>query len=159
MAILDETTHLQRLQTLHDSVLAPPVTLDQEIDHAIAECVAAFVVDLETGVIVRATTPAELLFGFDPGELKGKMIHDLVPVEMRAAHRVWFKRYAELPSTRPMGVRGVRIKGLGKDGREFPVEIGLAATSINGIHVAIALVLPMVLRELMTGVMPVVRSE
>lgn len=149
MAILDETTHLQRLQTLHDSVLAPPVTLEQELDHAIAECVAAFVVDLQTGIIVRATTPAEVLFGYQPGELKGKMIHDLVPQDVRNAHRVWFKQYADSPSTRPMGARGVRLKGLGKDGLEFPVEIGLATTDINGIHLGIATVLPMVLRERM----------
>lgn len=153
---------MERLQTLHDSVLAPPITLQQELDHAIAECVAAFVVDLQTAVIVRATTPAEILFGYEPGELKGRMIHDLVPADLRNAHRVWFKQYADAPSTRPMGVRGVRLKGLGKDGLEFPIEIGLAATHINGIDLAIATVLPMVLRERLmdqTGSMPVARMD
>ncbi len=149
---------LERLKTLHDSMLAPPVTLDQEIDHAIAECSNAIVVDMQTGIIVRAKQSAEIMFGYGPGELKGKSIHDLVPVDVRQLHRVWFNQYAANPTSRPMGGRGVRLRGVTKDGTEFSVEIGLAAAQVNGITVAIATVLPMLLRERLvdqTGGMPV----
>lgn len=152
----------ESLQKLYDSVIAPPQSLDQEIDHAIAETASAIVVDMETAIIVRAKRPAEILFGYDEGELTGKSVHELVPADLRPAHRVWFSQYAENPTSRPMGGRGTRLRGVTKDGQEFPVEIGLAAVAVNGFHVAIATVMPMVLRERLidqTGEIPIVSGS
>jgi protein-histidine pros-kinase len=136
-----DDTAMGRLQKLHDSFLAPPKSLDQEIDHAIAETTAAIAVDMETGVIVRAKRPAEILFGYDPGELQGKMIHDLVPQDVRAAHVVWFKQYADNPTSRPIGGRSGRLRGLTKQGTVFPADIALVAAEVDGMKIAIATVL------------------
>jgi PAS domain S-box-containing protein len=153
---------LDRLQKLHESVIAPPKSFDQEVEHAIAQNCIAIVVDMQTGVIVRATRPAEILFGYGDGELKGRMVHDLVPDEDQPMHRVWFAQYAANPTSRPMGGRGRRLRGKAKDGMLFPVEIGLTAAEIDGLNIAIAFVLPMVLRERevdKTGETPIVSGS
>lgn len=138
---------LDRLQSLSDSVMLATPSLQQGIDHAIATHTTAIVVDLQTSAIVWATAPAEALFGYGPGELKGRPVHDLVPRDVRHLHRQWFSEYAENPTNRPMGGRGIRLKGVTKDGTEFPVEIGLSVADLNGFHIVVATILPMALRE------------
>lgn len=142
---------LARLQTIHDSICRPVRTLEDDINHAIAENSNSIAVDLGTGIIVLVKRPAEILFGYEPGELLGRSVHELVPERFREAHKMWVEQYRMSPTSRTMGSRGMSLRGLHKDGYEFPVEISLAAVHIDGLHIGIATVIHMVDRLEMSG--------
>lgn len=157
-----ENPAMDRLQALHDSFLAAPKNYDDAIDRVLAQSISYVAIDLSTQVIVRANKPAELLFGYEHGELIGKSVNILVPKETQPGHAVWIDQYADAPTNRPMGARGRRLLGVRKDGTRFPVEIGLTTADVDGIRLGIATILPMVLREReidQTGEIPIVSGS
>jgi len=78
-----------------------------------------------TGHIVIANTQAERLFGYDPGELRGRSVDLLLPERFRRAHVGHRSNYFLQPRKRSMG-SGLDLAGLRKDGTEFPIEISLS---------------------------------
>ncbi len=82
-----------------------------------------FVVE-RSGTIVFANAQAAACFGYEPGELTGKTIEELVPQAYRANHEKLRSDYMENPRSRPMGT-GIRCLALRKDGTEFPVDVML----------------------------------
>jgi PAS domain S-box-containing protein len=85
--------------------------------------IAKILID-KNGEIVLANAQAEKLFGYDKGELLGKLIEMLVPKSNRARHPVLRDGYFKTPEPRFMGV-GRDLSGTRRDGSEFPVEIAL----------------------------------
>ncbi|UCB54584.1 MAG: PAS domain S-box protein, partial [Thiotrichales bacterium] len=77
------------------------------------------------------------MFGYQSEELLGQPIEILVPDQFVAAHRRHVKNFSNSPEPRTMGA-GRDLEGVTKDGRRFPVEIGLrpAQTSFGGLVVA-----------------------
>lgn len=78
-----------------------------------------------TGHIVLVNSQAERMFGYSRGELLGEAIEELIPHRSREAHVQLRAEYSADPRTRPMGA-GLPLRGLRKDGSEFPVEISLS---------------------------------
>lgn len=79
----------------------------------------------EAGIITRANTLAEGLFGYSRGELIGQVIECLVPMEIAEEHRALRELYTgKDPAPREMG-KGRVLHGRRKDGSTFPVEVGL----------------------------------
>ena len=76
------------------------------------------------GLVTMANIKAEQLFGYDPGELVGKPIENLVPERYRNIHPEHRTNFLNNPSTRSMGA-GRDLYGRRKDGTEVPIEIGL----------------------------------
>ncbi|MBX3622012.1 MAG: PAS domain S-box protein [Rhizobacter sp.] len=78
-----------------------------------------------TGHIVIANSQAESLFGYEPGELRGKSVDILLPERYRHAHVAHRFNYFQQPRKRAMG-SGLDLAGVRKDGTEFPIEISLS---------------------------------
>jgi PAS domain S-box-containing protein len=78
-----------------------------------------------TGRIVMVNRQTERQFGYDHGELVGQQLETLLPLRFRSAHVGHHGAFLTHPHARPMGV-GREFFARHKDGREFPVEIGLA---------------------------------
>ena len=81
-----------------------------------------------TGKIVLVNAGTERLFGYSRNELLGQSIDMLVPAAARRHHEGYRNGFVKRPEARMMGV-GRDLRGVRKDGTEFPIEIGL-----NPIH-------------------------
>ncbi len=82
------------------------------------------VVDGE-GTILDVNPMAVRLFRWSKDELVGRKVEILVPDSARGVHHAHRDRYMRHPRARPMGI-GMELRGLRKDGSEFPVEISLS---------------------------------
>ncbi|RJQ17703.1 MAG: PAS domain S-box protein [Nitrospiraceae bacterium] len=77
------------------------------------------------GKIALVNEQTERLFGYPRQELQGKEIEILMPERFRGIHREKRTGYYAKPKARAMGA-GLDLYGLARDGREFPVDIGLS---------------------------------
>jgi protein-histidine pros-kinase len=98
-----------------------PADIVSQILHTSAD--ATIITDRE-GQIRLANEHAETLFGYEPGELTGRPIEDLIPREHRDRHRGLRDSYHNAPRGRPM-VSGLELYGCRKDGSTFRCEIAL----------------------------------
>jgi two-component system CheB/CheR fusion protein len=82
------------------------------------------------GRIVMANRMAETMFGYSQEELLELPLDNLLPPRFRGPHATERARYLAVaqPQTRRMGL-GLELRGLRKDGTEFPI-----ATTLNQIH-------------------------
>lgn len=86
----------------------------------------AMVITGGDGHILFVNAQVERLFGYDRQELLGQPVEILIPERYRAAHPAHRQGYFNAPRVRPMGVGGLALYGVRKDGTEFPAEISLS---------------------------------
>ena len=79
----------------------------------------------QQGLMVQVNSQTERLFGYRRDELTGQPIEMLLPRPARQGHVSHRAEFFHEPKVRPMGA-GLDLKGLRKDGDEFPVEISLS---------------------------------
>jgi len=79
----------------------------------------------QKGAMVQVNSQTERLFGYKREELTGQPIEMLLPQPARQGHVDHRAEFFDEPKVRPMGA-GLDLKGLRKDGGEFPVEISLS---------------------------------
>jgi PAS domain S-box-containing protein len=87
------------------------------------------------------------LFGYHRDELMGQQVETLLPERYRRGHVSLRSEFSEHPANRPMGAGRRDLNGLRKDGREFPVEIGLASFMEKGSEWILATVVDVTERK------------
>jgi PAS domain S-box-containing protein len=85
----------------------------------------------ESGKIALANPVAEQFFGYEKNELKNMQLEVLLPERYRGRHFSFRQSFNEHPEPRRMGI-GRDLTGLRKNGLEFPIEISLSYTRVNG---------------------------
>jgi PAS domain S-box-containing protein len=85
----------------------------------------------ESGKIAIANPMAEQLFGYLHDELIGKPLEQLLPERYRKGHVNFRMAFNNNPNPRRMGI-GRDLQAVRKDGTEFPVEISLSYTRMQG---------------------------
>ena len=86
------------------------------------------------------------MFGYRIDELVGQPVELLLPEVRVTAHRRHIENYARRPEPRPMGA-GRDLEGVSKDGRLFPVEIGLRPAPPDSGSMAVATVVDITKRK------------
>ena len=102
----------------------PPSTIAALVGGLLDAAPDGMVITDRDGIIRVANCQAEQMFGYEPGELVGRPIEVLIPVERRARHVQHRAAYDESPLTRRMGV-GLELAALRKDGSIVPAEVSL----------------------------------
>lgn len=80
--------------------------------------------------IVSVNRAALELFGYGREELVGRELEVLLPPRFAARHPALYEQFLSAPSTRAMGT-GRDLAAMRKDGREFPVEVGLTVLALE----------------------------
>jgi PAS domain S-box-containing protein len=113
---------------------------EERIRRIVESAPNAMVMVGRSGQIELVNTELERAFGYTREELIGQSVEILVPPRYRLQHPTYRKQFHSDPQARPMG-KGRDLFGLRKDGREFPVEIGLNPIEMDdGVHVLAAVV-------------------
>jgi PAS domain S-box-containing protein len=97
----------------------------EQYRQAVASNPNAMVISDRQGLMVLVNAEAESLLGYDPGELLGRSVHILVPERSRERQPIQCEGFMLDPRPRRLR-RGRELFAVRKDGREVPVEIGLA---------------------------------
>ncbi len=99
-----------------------------------------------SGRIVMVNRQIERIFGYAAGELVGQSVERLLPARHRAAHVVHRADFQAEPRPRLMGA-GRDLVGLHKDGREIPIEVGLASVKTGADVFVMASVVDITVRR------------
>jgi PAS domain S-box-containing protein len=89
--------------------------------------------------IQYANPSMERVFGYTPAEVEGRDISILQPLDLREAHRRAMAHYLRT-GERSVDWRATEIRGLHRDGHEFPAEIGFSQLEIGGVPVFAAFI-------------------
>ncbi|MFI3156418.1 MAG: response regulator [Methylococcaceae bacterium] len=77
------------------------------------------------GTIILCNPSLEGIFGYTNTELIGHSVDQLVPLDVRDRHPDMRAQFMAERESRPMEAR-LKLRGVHKDGSEFPVEVGLS---------------------------------
>lgn len=121
-----------------DDTPAPePVSAEIPLLDALLEITPDAMIVVRDGRIASANGIALRMFGYDASEIIGLRLESLLPERFRESHAELTETYLRDPQTRPMRSRG-QLQALRRDGREFPVEVGLGSVGSGPDRVTIA---------------------
>lgn len=114
---------------------------------AVTETASDAIVSADRDGNVRYFNPgAERTFGHSAQDVIGQPLAMLMPERFRSAHSEGMERYLRTRKGNVIGRRTVELVGLHKDGGEFPIELGLASSEVDGDMFFTAIVRDITLR-------------
>jgi len=119
------------LVTLYKSEQERSKTIDEHLNAMFQNATQGIIISNTRGEMIMVNPNAELIFGYDKGELTTKKIEELIPERYAMRHVGHRTGYYSNHPNRPMG-KGMTLFGKRKDNTEFPVEISLSTFNING---------------------------
>ncbi len=93
--------------------------------------VDAIVVSDETGTIQSVNPAAIRFFGYEAEEMIGQNVRMLMPEVERSEHDAYIANYHRTGEARIIGI-GRELEGRRKDGSMFPIDVSIAAWSVDG---------------------------
>lgn len=90
----------------------------------------AIVMSDAAGIMTFWNQGAQAMFGYAVEEVMGQSLTMLMPEELRVLHQTGIDRLAKGAPPRLLGGT-IELRGLHKDGHEFPVELSLAAWQVG----------------------------
>ena len=108
------------------------VRLSEARLRAVTETASDAIISADREGIVRYFNPgAEKSFGHAEQDIVGRPLTELMPERFRQLHTAGLQRYLETRDPKVVG-QIVELVGLRKDGREFPIELALASSEVDG---------------------------
>ena len=98
------------------------------------------------GVLIKVNPSAEKMFGYNIGELVGQKVEVLIPSKHRHGHVAKRESFNHQPQSRSMGAN-FDLRGVKKDGTEFPVEISLSPYNFENENFVIGFIVDISLRK------------
>ena len=107
-----------------DSNKTNSVLLAKHIESLMYKAPAGFLMVDQEGIILFVNQLVEKMFNYQKEELIGRQVEILLPNRFHDQHTLHRKKFIKTPSSRKMG-KGRNLFAKTKEGREFPVEVGL----------------------------------
>jgi PAS domain S-box-containing protein len=126
----DRRRSLTEARKLAEALRFNSAQMSALLDHALE----AIVTIDESGDVVGFNASAVHMFGYTQEEAIGRRLADLIiPAGQREAHRIGMKRFLETGRPTVIG-RRVEMTALRKNGGEFPVEMAIIYTQLEGVN-------------------------
>ncbi len=142
----ERTRELAALNTTLEETAREATESENRFRLIVEEAPEAILAVQSSGKIALANAQAERLFGYDPGELIGVRVKDLVPDAMRGMHDEHIRTFFEAPGSRVMG-GGRSLHARRRDGSTLPVDVALTSIRFGGEVHALAFVSDLTVRR------------
>lgn len=129
--VLDETKNTEYYVSIQRVVNAESARL-KHMEAILKAAPVGMMLTGPGGIIESANGIAQQAFGYAPGALIGLSVDDLLPPKIRAQHAQHRQDFAREPKTRLM-MPERELMGQRQDGTLFPLEVGLAPITIDGV--------------------------
>ena len=109
---------------------------------AVVDHVLEGIITIDKGGIIKSFNPAaESIFGYSQGEVLEHNIIMLMPEGYRERHEMGLQNYCQTEQGALIGNNiSIEVRGLKKDGSEFPMELSVNIMKIDGQQVFIGMV-------------------
>ncbi|APX12209.1 hybrid sensor histidine kinase/response regulator [Tateyamaria omphalii] len=109
------------------------LTSSRKLASTVAASLDAIVTADSEGRIIGFNSAAENVFGWRRGEIIGQKMDDtIIPHRMREAHRDGMDRYLKTGEPHVVDSGRFELAALRKSGEEFPVELNITTTEVEG---------------------------
>jgi PAS domain S-box-containing protein len=137
---------LERQEEAYEAVLASQRRQELTLRSVVQAAADAIILADGQGNIVSWNKAATSIFGHKEKETLGRPLTMLIPERYRAAHLQGLERVRSGGEPHVIG-KTVELRGLRKDGEEFPIELSLASWEVKGDVVYSGIIRDITLRK------------